>query len=71
MNPHEGEVIVFDNLVRPTDVAGQLAQVSALIPESFAHRNAAGKTREVDDIEELKLCASNSGARLKEAFSQK
>lgn len=71
MNPHEGEVIVFDNLVRPTEVAGKLAPVSALIPESFAHRNAAGMTREVDSIDEVKECAALSGARLREAFSPK
>lgn len=71
MSPHEGEVIVFDNLVRPTEVAGQMASVSALIPESFAHRNAAGKTREVDSIDEIKECAAHAGARFREAFSKK
>ncbi len=60
-------VIVFDNLVRPTSVVGEFAELQAVQPpaEPFAHPNAAGAIRAVKSFEDIKTWAAKSGARLK------
>ena len=67
----EQEVITFDNLFRPTgDVVGELQQLKAVMPatEPFVNANAAGETREISDLEDIKHCATQSGTKLKAAF---
>lgn len=67
----EQEVITFENLFRPTgDVVGELQQLKAVIPatEPFVNANAAGETREISDLIDIKLCATRSGEKLKAAF---
>lgn len=60
--------IVFDNLVRPSDVVGEVKQITAVTPPSqaFVNSNAAGKTRQVESLDEIRECAKKSGERLKE-----
>ncbi len=71
MNPTaENEVIVFDNLVGPTAVDGKYAPVTMPVPSSepFSNVNAAGDTKTVVSLDEIKEMASESGGRLKEAL---
>lgn len=65
------EVIVFDNLIRPTSVVGEYSELKAVQPasEPCAHSNAAGLVREVKSLAEISECATNSGARLKAMLS--
>lgn len=61
------EVIVFDNLVRPTDVIGKLTQVTAVTPPSdaFVSSNAAGLIRQVKTLDDIRACSEDSGKRLR------
>lgn len=68
----EEEVIVFDNLVRPTDVIGKLAQVTAVTPppppppsDAFVSSNAAGLVRQVKTLDDIRVCSEDSGKRLR------
>jgi hypothetical protein len=68
---NEQDVIVFDNLFRPTgNVVGELQPVKAVRPttEPFVSPNAAGDIREVNELDDIKKCASHSGTNLKAAF---
>lgn len=69
----EAKVIIFDNLVRPTDVVGEYTEVKALQPASdpFLNANAAGTVRQVDSMDGVKDCASGSGVRLRDALRPK
>lgn len=66
------DVIVFDNLVRPTDVVGEYAELRAVQPaaEPCAQPNAAGYIREVNSLGDIRKCATKSGARLKAMLSE-
>lgn len=65
-----GDVIVFDNLVRPTSVVGEYAELRAVQPTvPCAHPNAAGSTREIKSLTDIGDCATKSGARLKAMLS--
>lgn len=64
----EQAVIVFDNLMRPTDVVGELTQVKAKAIQpsgAFVNSNAAGLVRQVGSLEEMRKCAKESGERLR------
>jgi len=67
MDTNQSEnVIVFDNLVRPTNVVGEYVDLKAVhAAEPCAHPNAAGSTREVKSLADIKDCAAKSGGRLK------
>ena len=63
------EVIIFDNLTRPTDVVGEYTQVKAKTPrtasEPFANTNAAGSVRQINSFSDIAACARLSGERLR------
>ena len=67
------EFIVFDNLVRPTEVVGEFTKVKAktppIISEPFVNTNAAGSMRQINSFEDIQRCAYQSGERLKAMFS--
>lgn len=57
--------IVFDNLLRPTGVVGELEQVTALEPsQAFVNSNAAGAIRQFENLDELRDCAARSAESL-------
>lgn len=70
-NAEREDIIVFDNLVRQTDVIGEYASVKAKRAEPFLNSNAAGQTREIGSRDELSEIALNSGKRLRQLFSNK
>lgn len=69
--PEDTRVIVFDNLVMPTDVVGEYKSVEALRPddEPFVNANAAGALKQVKLLDDVRKCADESGKNLKELFS--
>ncbi|HEC13573.1 MAG TPA: hypothetical protein ENI80_10070 [Acidiferrobacteraceae bacterium] len=64
----EKGVIVFDNLVRPTEVVGEFDMVKAKKSKPFKNSNAAGDTRRISCLEDVEKSALESGNRLKQAF---
>lgn len=67
---NEENIIVFDNLVRATDVIGEYKQLEAIRPESFVAKNAAGNPAHVtNDIDGISKLAKSSAINFKEAFS--
>ena len=69
---NEENIIVFDNLVRATDVIGEYKQLEAVRPESFVAKNAAGSPAHVmndmNDIDGISKLAKSSAANFKETF---
>jgi len=65
------DVIVFENLVRPTGVIGKFDAVTAVrkVTEPFVNANAVGHTRSVENRAEVGSIANKSGARLKKIFA--
>ena len=64
-----GGVIEFDNLVRTTDVIGQLTPLRAKSPEPFANSNAPGMPHEFGSLAEIQGVAYDSGVSLRKAFA--
>ncbi len=62
----ESQVIVFDNLFRPSEIVGKFQQVEAVEP--FTNANAGGEPRQVEKLQDIEKCAAESGRRLKAAF---
>ena len=60
----ESRVIVFDNLVRPTDVIGEFQSVKAKVPAPFAAKNASACLADYDSYEEIAVAGAISARRL-------
>jgi len=74
VNENEQDVIVFENLRRPSDdIVGDYTSVKArVIPvaEPFVRSNAAGTTRIVESLTEVGELARQSGLKIKAVFAQ-
>lgn len=65
------EIIVFDNLVRPTnDLVGDYRAISAKAPEPFVASNAPGMPADIgEDLASVGKIASHSARVFREVFS--
>ena len=60
----DSQVIVFDNLVRPTDVIGEFKSVKAKVPAPFAAQNASACLADYDGYEAIADAGALSAHRL-------
>lgn len=65
----ENDVIVFDNLYRPTDIVGDYENIKAKSPVPFQQSNAAACLVEHGGIEKIGELGATAGARLKAAIT--
>jgi len=66
---NESNIIVFDNLVRPSDIVGSYESITGKAPSSFVSSNAAGMPPSVDSLSAISVLASNSAQNIKLAFA--
>jgi len=65
----EGDLVIFDNLVRPSEeLVGETKPVRARVPR-FTAPNAKGELREVANFEEVGQIAKAAGKSFRRAFS--
>ncbi|WP_293652422.1 hypothetical protein [Thiolapillus sp.] len=60
----DSQVIVFDNLVRPTDVIGEFKSVEAKVPVPFSTQNASVCLPDYNNYEDIAAAGERSGGRL-------
>jgi len=66
----DGSIIVFDNLVRATDVIGEYKVIEAKAPaEPFSCHNAPGFPASVESLASISELAKSSAQRFLGAFS--
>ena len=60
----DSKVIVFDNLVRPTDVIGEFKSVEAKVPAPFSAQNASVCLPDYEGYDAIAAAGKRSGQRL-------
>jgi len=60
----DSQVIVFDNLVRPTDVIGEFKSVEAKVPAPFSAQNASACLADYGSYDAIAAAGERSAHRL-------
>lgn len=67
--PDGDEVLVFDNLYRPTEIVGDYKTIKARKPECFVSPNASGSLPDICGLEKIGTIGKQCGLALRNQLS--